>query len=404
MTYHDPCLRSRATAGVRLAELVRELGRGSARACGATGATRGARRAAGLAAGRAGRSLRRAERRQEDERRRVCPGTPSPRRSGHPDRDAATALPDVGVPRDRGARRAAGHRPGRRGACTRTVPSARSWSASPARTARPRPATWRPTRHRRGGRTSGALGTAGFRLRERRRRLTAHHARGRRRSRATSRAVRDRGGTHLVMEASSHALSQCRVDALSFAVAAFTNLTQDHLDFHGTHGRLRGGQAAPVHRARSPRASVVNVDDAVRGGASPRTRSRARARRERTCGCRRVPARVRLDARGIRRPRSALPSGEVELESRLVGEHNLDNLLCALAHASRRSAWTSAAPRAACGTRPAVPGRLERCDAPRTTSWCSSTTRTRRTRCAARARRRCAGSRGRGGLRLRLRR
>jgi len=45
--------------------------------------------------------------------------------------------------------------------------------------------------------------------------------------------VRDLGGTHAVMEVSSHALALDRVYGAPFRVAVFTNLTQDHLDFHG---------------------------------------------------------------------------------------------------------------------------------------------------------------------------
>ena len=46
--------------------------------------------------------------------------------------------------------------------------------------------------------------------------------------------MRDAGVTHVVMEASSHALELGRLGGLQFRVAAFTNLTQDHLDFHVT--------------------------------------------------------------------------------------------------------------------------------------------------------------------------
>ncbi|MCA1618446.1 MAG: UDP-N-acetylmuramoyl-L-alanyl-D-glutamate--2,6-diaminopimelate ligase, partial [Acidobacteria bacterium] len=66
-----------------------------------------------------------------------------------------------------------------------------------------------------------------------------------------------------VMEASSQALDLRRCDALRFEVASFTNLTQDHLDYHGTMGeyfdakrRLFDGRVG-----EPPRASVVNVDD-----------------------------------------------------------------------------------------------------------------------------------------------
>src|SRR5690606_25443697 len=46
--------------------------------------------------------------------------------------------------------------------------------------------------------------------------------------------ARAAGDTHVVMEVSSHALAQGRVAGVHFAAAAFTNLTQDHLDFHET--------------------------------------------------------------------------------------------------------------------------------------------------------------------------
>ena len=51
---------------------------------------------------------------------------------------------------------------------------------------------------------------------------------------ATLAEMRDGGVTHVAMEASSHALELGRLDGLRYRVAAFTNLTQDHLDFHGT--------------------------------------------------------------------------------------------------------------------------------------------------------------------------
>ncbi len=71
------------------------------------------------------------------------------------------------------------------------------------------------------------------------------------------------GGTHAVMEVSSHALELGRVMGFSFHAAIFTNLTQDHLDFHGTMDeyfaaklKLFQGQDAPP-----PRNSIINFDD-----------------------------------------------------------------------------------------------------------------------------------------------
>jgi UDP-N-acetylmuramoyl-L-alanyl-D-glutamate--2,6-diaminopimelate ligase len=73
----------------------------------------------------------------------------------------------------------------------------------------------------------------------------------------------DSGCYSAVMEASSHAIELGRVDGLRFEVAVFTNLTQDHLDFHGTmesyfaaKRRLFEGEVGP-----RPRWSVVNIDD-----------------------------------------------------------------------------------------------------------------------------------------------
>ncbi len=172
--------------------------------------------------------------------------------------------------------------------------------------------------------------------------------------------VRDQGGTHLVMEVSSHALSQARADAMRFSVAAFTNLTQDHLDFHGS----MAGYAASKRRLftdLSPRSSVINVDDAF--GAELAREAKGRVVRVSRSGAGDVrPLDVRLDAQGLHGS-IQLPSGRVALESRLVGAHNLDNVLCALGivEALGLSAEKAAA---ALGGACAVPGRLERCDEP----------------------------------------
>src|SRR4029453_11419837 len=71
------------------------------------------------------------------------------------------------------------------------------------------------------------------------------------------------GGTHVIMEVSSHALALGRVYGLAFQTAVFTNLTRDHLDFHGTmedyfaaKERLFEGAGGPP-----PRFAVLNRDD-----------------------------------------------------------------------------------------------------------------------------------------------
>jgi UDP-N-acetylmuramoyl-L-alanyl-D-glutamate--2,6-diaminopimelate ligase len=144
--------------------------------------------------------------------------------------------------------------------------------------------------------------------------------------------MRDHGVRGVAMEVSSHALALARVDELTFDVAMFTNLTQDHLDFHGTFEAYR---AAKRHLfellARSPkprRTAVVNADDPsapemTRGlplnvltfGLGAGADVRARSYESTLSG-------IRLTA--------VTPQGALELESPLIGEHNVMNLLGAV--------------------------------------------------------------------------
>ena len=173
--------------------------------------------------------------------------------------------------------------------------------------------------------------------------------------------VRERGGSELVMEVSSHALAQARVDAIRFAVAAFTNLTQDHLDYHGSMDEYARAKRR-LFEELEPSASAVNVDDPL-GREIARFAHRRLLRVSRVAEADVFPRRVEHDARGIR-GEIVLPSGAVELQSRLVGEHNLDNLLMALA-ISEALGFAAARAAIALGQAAAVPGRLERCDVPR---------------------------------------
>lgn len=170
--------------------------------------------------------------------------------------------------------------------------------------------------------------------------------------------VRDEGGSHFVMEVSSIALSLERVSALHFKVAAFSNLTQDHLDFHGTLSAY-GETKAQLFTALHPESSVLNIDDPF--GAKLAERAHGQVLRvSKRAGADLYPKQVTVDAAGIRGV-IVTPSGEIPLESRLVGEHNLDNLLLALGILQALGVHL---PDAASALReaPQVPGRLERCD------------------------------------------
>ena len=72
--------------------------------------------------------------------------------------------------------------------------------------------------------------------------------------------LRDQGRHAVAMEVSSHALAQQRVDGIVFDVAAFTNLSHDHLDHHGTMDDYFAAKASLFEPSRA-RQGVVNVDD-----------------------------------------------------------------------------------------------------------------------------------------------
>src|SRR5210317_1122617 len=72
--------------------------------------------------------------------------------------------------------------------------------------------------------------------------------------------LRSAGASAVVMEVSSHALDQGRVDGVRFAAAAFTNLSRDHLDYHGDLESYGAAKAA-LFLSASPGAAIINIDD-----------------------------------------------------------------------------------------------------------------------------------------------
>ncbi len=80
---------------------------------------------------------------------------------------------------------------------------------------------------------------------------------------ATLAALVERGVTHVAMEASSHALEQGRLDGLTFAAGIFTNLTRDHLDYHGTMEAYLAAKLRLSGYLALNGIEVVNLDDPV---------------------------------------------------------------------------------------------------------------------------------------------
>lgn len=78
---------------------------------------------------------------------------------------------------------------------------------------------------------------------------------------ATFRGLVDRGVRHVAMETSSHALDQGRLDGITFAAGIFTNLTREHLDYHGTMEQYRGAKLRLADRVASDGVLSLNADD-----------------------------------------------------------------------------------------------------------------------------------------------
>ena len=167
------------------------------------------------------------------------------------------------------------------------------------------------------------------------------------------------GATEAVMEMSSHALEQERVWGLPVEVAIFTNLTQDHLDYHGTMERYLAAKLRLFEGvgAVPPRVAVINVDD----GYSRLIEAAAARSQLLTYGLGKEAMfraeHIRMRA-GDTRFTMYTPAGTVEMQSALTGRVNVYNLLGASAAAFARGlALDQIVAGAARGAQ--VPGRFQ---------------------------------------------
>ena len=173
-------------------------------------------------------------------------------------------------------------------------------------------------------------------------------------------AMRERGVRGVAMEVSSHALALSRVDALAFDVGVFTNLTQDHLDFHGTldeYGRAKRRLFELLAASPKPRrVAVVNGDDPfgarmVAGlGLETLTFGLGADNRVRATEWTSTLDGVHMQV--------ATPAGRLSLISPLIGEHNVMNLLAAIGVGLALGLAPDAVAHALGGVQ-TVPGRFE---------------------------------------------
>ena len=172
---------------------------------------------------------------------------------------------------------------------------------------------------------------------------------------ATLAAMVERGVTQVTMETSSHSLDQRRLDGLTFAAGVFTNLTRDHLDYHGTMEAYLASKLRLSALLGLTGIEVVNLDDdawQTMPARAPRlTFGLHPAADVRATG-------LVLDAAGCRFQVSG-KFGSAEVSLPLLGDFNVANALAAAATAlalgrpvTEVSARLSSAPQ--------VPGRMER--------------------------------------------
>ncbi|MDR2106719.1 MAG: UDP-N-acetylmuramoyl-L-alanyl-D-glutamate--2,6-diaminopimelate ligase [Coriobacteriales bacterium] len=171
--------------------------------------------------------------------------------------------------------------------------------------------------------------------------------------------MRDKGIRNVCMEVSSHALALHRVAGVTFAAAAFSNLSQDHLDFHGS---MEGYFEAKAALFDSPLVARRAIDIDTSYGCRLARRCEDASFKVLTCGCS-ADAQVRAEQveYGTRSTSLTLhtPEGTFALSYPLIGGFNVSNVVLAAATASLLGfSFAEISEALACA--PQIPGRLER--------------------------------------------
>jgi UDP-N-acetylmuramoyl-L-alanyl-D-glutamate--2,6-diaminopimelate ligase len=175
---------------------------------------------------------------------------------------------------------------------------------------------------------------------------------------ALFREMADAGCSHAVLEVSSHSLELKRVHGCEFQVAVFTNLTRDHLDFHGDMNRYFAAKRILFDALlREDGWAILNADDDRTPGLTATTRGRVW-----TYGLDR-PADLRardvvLSLEGTRFQVDS-PAGSFEIQTPLLGRFNVQNLLAAFGAALALGVPPETAI-LGLASLAGVPGRLER--------------------------------------------
>jgi UDP-N-acetylmuramoyl-L-alanyl-D-glutamate--2,6-diaminopimelate ligase len=174
--------------------------------------------------------------------------------------------------------------------------------------------------------------------------------------------MRAEGVTDVVLEASSHALDQSRLDGCKFAVGALTNVTQDHLDYHVTMDRYFDAKAILFERLLDPTRGVgvtfVDQDEGRRMRVRCAGRALGVARGAPVPGADVLVSKHTLGDAGTTATFET-PVGKLEITSPLVGEYNLANIAIAVGMAVAAELPPEAIVQGLAHVG-GVPGRLER--------------------------------------------
>jgi UDP-N-acetylmuramoyl-L-alanyl-D-glutamate--2,6-diaminopimelate ligase len=178
------------------------------------------------------------------------------------------------------------------------------------------------------GRRVGLLGTVQYRIGDR----LAEVSRTTPESSDLQRLFRemvDTGCTHAVLEVSSHSLSLKRVHGCAFRVAVFTNLTRDHLDFHGDMDAYFAAKRMLFEQMlRHDGCAVVNLDDDRGAALAKVTRGRVLSYALQNPADIRAEE-IRLSLAGMSFE-ARTPVGDFEVRSPLLGRFNVQNMLAAV--------------------------------------------------------------------------
>ena len=171
----------------------------------------------------------------------------------------------------------------------------------------------------------------------------------------------EKGCTNLVMEVSSHAIDQSRVKGCKYKVVAFTNLTQDHLDYHKTMDSYFAAKAT-LFTAEYASAAVINIDDPYGAKLASESAITVSTVSRRDSSADYYLKRSEVSKNGYFVEIVSKKGGVITGDFGLLGDFNLENLLLAVA-ISHLTGVSTIQISSVLSKLNSVPGRLEKVDA-----------------------------------------